>query len=317
MPNLNSAQFSEGISALISGVKLAMFGSLFGLGFTTALSSVFYKDAKNQVLNDKNQQISYLQGMLLPELLRAEESGVSGLKASLDQFARDTTGLVKVLYETTLKTESNLKTQNEIIQTQKDIVQKIDNIGITKLSRANLELLNKLEKNIYSYTKFSEYVSLMGSISYQLQDFASRTSNIDTVFKHIDNSLQENKKLINFLSSHFEKIETSGNAALHAVDDADSHFKDAIAKLSLSTQDTIAGLYKSINESSSSFATTIENLNDEIKTRIENINKYSITQETQITEIYSDIGAKLKIISEEYLSHLENTFKESTPSLKN
>jgi hypothetical protein len=316
MPELNGDHFSKGIDALINGVKLAMFGSLSGLACTTLLSSFFYKNAKKQVLKDKNQQISYLQAMLLPELLKAEESGVSGLKASIDRFARDTTGMATILYNTTLKTESNLKTQNEIIQTQKEIYQKIESIGVTRVSKANLELLDKLEKNIHSFNQFASYLDLMGSISVQLQDFASRTSNIDNIIQHINNSLAENKKLIEFLSSHFNKIENAGNAALNAVDIADSHFREAIEMLSISTKNTLDTLYKSISESSSKFAEAIENLNNEIKTRTENINQNAAYHESKIIEIYNEIGIKLKTITDAHLNKLETTFKEATPKFE-
>ena len=313
MPELNGDHFSRGINALINGVKLAMFGSLSGLACTTILSSFFYKNAKKQLLNAKNKQISYLQAMLLPELLKAEESGISGLKASIDRFARDTTGMATILYNTTLKTESNLKIQNEIIVTQKEIIQKIESIGVTRVSKANLELLEKLEKNIQSFNQFANYLELMGRISLQLQDFASRTANIDSITRHIESSMSENKKLIEFLSSHFNKIENAGNAALNAVDVADSHFRDAIERLKLNTDSTLENLYKSITESSSRFAETIDNLNNEIQIRTEKINQNTADHESKLSEIYDDIGIKLKTITDEHISQLNSSFKESVP----
>ena len=313
MPELNGDHFSKGIDALINGVKIAMFGSLSGLACTTILSSFFYKNAKKQVLNAKNKQISYLQAMLLPELLKAEESGISGLKASIDRFARDTTGMATILYNTTLKTESNLKIQNEIIVTQKEIIQKIESIGVTIVSKANLDLLDKLEKNIQSFNQFANYLELMGRISLQLQDFASRTANIDSITRHIESSLSENKMLIEFLSSHFNKIENAGNAALNAVDVADSHFRDSIERLKLNTESTLENLYKSITESSSKFAEAIDNLNTEIQTRTEKINQNAADQESKLSEIYNEIGFKLKTITDEHIGQLNSSFKEAVP----
>lgn len=313
MPELNGDHFSKGIDALINGVKLAMFGSLSGLACTTILSSFFYKNAKKQVLSEKNKQISYLQAMLLPELLKAEESGISGLKASIDRFARDTTGMATILYNTTLKTESNLKIQNEIIVTQKEIIQKIESIGVTRVSKANLELLEKLEKNIQSFNQFANYLELMGRISVQLQDFASRTANIDSITRHIESSLSENKRLIEFLSSHFNKIENAGNAALNAVDVADSHFRDSIERLKLNTESTLENLYKSITESSSKFAEAIDNLNTEIQTRTEKINQNAADHESKLSEIYNEIGFKLKTITDEHIGQLNSSFKEAVP----
>jgi hypothetical protein len=313
MPETNGDDFSKGIDSLLNGVKLAMYGSLFGLACTTILSSFFYKNAKKKVLSEKNKQISYLQAMLLPELLKAEESGISGLKASIDKFARDTTGIATILYNTTLKTETNLKIQNETILSQKEIIQKIESIGVTRVSKANLELLDKLERNIQSFNQFANYLELMGRISSQLQDFASRTVNIDNITKHIETSLSENKDLVAFLSSHFYKIETAGNAALNAVNVADSHFKDSINRLKLNTENALENLYKSITESSSKFAVAIDSLNNEIQTRTERINQNSADHESKLTEIYNDIGGKLKIIADEHIEQLNSSFNEAVP----
>ncbi|MEO9258006.1 MAG: MotA/TolQ/ExbB proton channel family protein, partial [Crocinitomicaceae bacterium] len=84
MPNLDGDEFSKGLGSLIDGVKAAMIASFIGLVCTTILTSFFYKKAKHKVLKDKNNQLSYLQAKLLPELVRAEDTGVSGLKASID-----------------------------------------------------------------------------------------------------------------------------------------------------------------------------------------------------------------------------------------
>ena len=109
------------------------------------------------------------------------------------------------------------------------------------------------------------------------------------------------------------KIENAGNAALNAVDIADSHFREAIEKLLFHTQTTLGTLYKSINESSSKFAEAIEYLNNEIKIRTENINRNAADHESKITEIYNEIGIKLNDITAHHLESLETAFSKSIP----
>jgi len=101
--------FTEGINSLIRGVKWAMVASLTGLLCTTIISSYFYKRAKKIVLRDKNDQLSYLQAKLLPELVRAEDTGVSGLKASLDRFAKEATKISDNVKIAANQTGLNLK----------------------------------------------------------------------------------------------------------------------------------------------------------------------------------------------------------------
>lgn len=306
MPEANGQHFSEGIDALVNGVKLAMFGSLSGLACTTILSSFVYKNAKRKISQDKNAQISYLQAKLLPELVKAEDTGVSGLKASLDRFARVATDISdKVL------TAANQTRENIILQ--QEVIEKVGNLDVLKISKTNLELFNRLESNMITFNKFSEYISLMSQISDNLKDFASRTKNIDNVVNQIDLSLQENNRLSRFLTSHFEKIETSGLAALKAVDLSDSHFKEAIEKLREETDNCLNQAFRAVNDSSSHFSGAIEKLKEEIDNRISHLNQGASDNESKLTEIYNDISARLASVTSQHISEFQTAYSNAIP----
>jgi len=306
MPESNGQHFTEGIDALINGVKLAMLGSLSGLACTTILSSFFYKNAKKKISRDKNEQISYLQATLLPELIKAEDTGVSGLKASLDRFARVATDISDNVLVAAKKTGENIILQQEVID-------KVANLDVLKISKTNLELFNRLESNMIAFSKFSEYVSLMSQISDNLKDFASRTKNVDNVIEQIDSSLQENKRLSQFLTSHFEKIETAGLASLKAVDLSDSHFKEAIEKLKVETDNTLNQAFRAVNESASHFSGAIEKLREEIDNRISRLNQDAAGNESKLTEIYNDIGNKLSSVTSMHISQLQAAYSNALP----
>lgn len=313
MPDLSAGGFIEGISALIKGVRWAMSASLIGLACTSYLSVIKYKNANKTLLEGKNEQISYLQAKLLPAIIDANQTGLQGLKTQIEQFSRDAFKISAELKETSLINQNSLIRTNESIRTQQEIFHKMERIDIINIIKVNGELFDKLEKNIHSYKQFADYIELMGQISNQLHDFASRTANIDSITRHIESSLSENKKLIEFLSSHFNKIENAGNAALSAVDVADSHFRDAIEHLKINTESTLDNLFKSMTESSSKFAEVIDNLNNEIQTRTERINQNSVDHESKLSEIYNDIGNRLKTITDEHIRQLNTCFKEAVP----
>jgi hypothetical protein len=306
MPESNGQHFAEGIDALINGVKLAMLGSLSGLACTTILSSFIYKNAKRKISRDKNEQISYLQATLLPELIKAEDTGVSGLKASLDRFARVATDISDNVLVAINKTGENILLQQEVID-------KVANLDVLKISETNLELFNRLESNMSAFNKFSEYVSLMSQISDNLKDFASRTRNIDNVINQIDLTLQENDRLSRFLTSHFEKIETAGAAALKAVDLSDAHFREAIEKLKVETDNTLNQAFRAVNESASHFSGAIEKLKEEIDSRISRLNQDASDNESKLTEIYNEIGVKLALVTSEHISQLQTAYSNAVP----
>jgi len=306
MPEANGQHFSEGIDALINGVKLAMFGSLSGLACTTILSSFVYKNAKRKISHDKNAQISYLQAKLLPELVKAEDTGVSGLKASLDRFARVATDISNNVLTAANQTRENIILQQEVID-------KVGNLDVLKISKTNLELFNRLESNMIAFNKFSEYVSLMSQISENLKDFASRTRSVDNIVNQIDLSLQENNRLSRFLSSHFEKIETAGLAALKAVDLSDSHFKEAIEKLKTETDNCINQVFRAVNESASHFSDAIEKLREETDNRISRLSRDAADNESKLTEIYHDISVRLTSVTSQHISEFQKAYSNAIP----
>ncbi len=306
MPESNGQHFAEGIDALINGVKLAMLGSLSGLACTTILSSFIYKNAKRKISRNKNEQISYLQATLLPELIKAEDTGVSGLKASLDRFARVATDISDNVLVAVNKAGEN-------ILSQKEVIDKVANLDVLKISETNLELFNRLESSMSAFSKFSEYLSLMSQISNNLKDFASRTRNIDNVVNQIDMSLQENSRLSRFLASHFEKIEASGTAALKAVDISDAHFREAIEKLKVETDNCLNQAFRAVNESATHFSVAIEKLKEEIDSRISRLNQDASANESKLAEIYNEIGVKLAAATSEHISQLKTAYSNAIP----
>jgi len=277
MPKLDANGFSEGINALISGVKLAMTASLTGLLSTTLLSSYFYKIAKRTVLRDKNDQLSYLQAKLLPELVRAEDTGVSGLKASLDRFAREATKI-----SDNVKIAANQTGMN--LQAQLDIISKVENLNMTRVSKVNLELFDRLEINMSAFNQFSNYLALMNKISDNLVNFSNKTENVEIIASEIKSTLKDSKELTKFLTAHLQQIENAGSRALQAVDLSDSHFREAIGKLT-----------------------------NETNTRISALNNLSDTSESTLKEIFESIGTKLNEITEKHLNSLTVAYNESIP----
>ena len=277
MPELNGDGFANGINALINGVKLAMIASLTGLASTTFLSSYIYKRAKRIVLRDKNDQLSYLQAKLLPELVRAEDTGVSGLKASLDRFAREATKISDNVKIAANQTGMNLQAQLEVIS-------KIEKLDMTRVSKTNLELFDRLDSNMIAFNQFSNYLTLMNKISENLYNFSNRTENVEIIANEIKSTLKDSQELSKFLTIHFQQIQSAGSAALNAVNLSDSHFREAIEKLSIETNSRISAL-----------------------------NSISDNTETTIKETFENVGSKLNEITEKHLNSLTVAYNESIP----
>lgn len=281
MPSLSGARFNEGIDALINGVKLAMTASLFGLLLTTILSSVFYKNAKNKVLVEKSDQLSYLTAELLPELIKGEVSEITGLKRSLDNFSRDAKTLTESISDSVSKTHDSIKDQL-------DVLEKVESIGLKKIVNANVTLLSKLDENMSAFNAFADYLILMKSISENLSNFSERTSDIDTVINKIDTNIEESNRLSQFLTSHFDKIKKSGSFAEEALQQSEAAFSQAINALKL-----------------------------QITTKIAEIGNMSIVTESTLRDALSGIGKSLQGITENHINKLNEAYEKSIPNFNN
>ena len=258
MPEVDGHNFSGGINSLIDGVKLAMAASLSGLLCTTLLSSLFYKRARAETLQRKNVQLSYLQAKLLPELIRAEDTGVSGLKASLDHFAREATGIVTRVQEAVVQTGRTISWQNEIIS-------RLERLDMTKVSKANLELFDRLEHNMEALRHFSQYLGSLEAVAANLGQFAERTRQVDALAGKIGSTLEESRDLTRFLTSHFEKMEKAGSAALRAVDLTESHFGESIGALRVRTQKSIESLYTLSDRTDATLRDSFDKVTDQLR----------------------------------------------------
>lgn len=277
----NNISLISGVAPLINGVKMAMFASLSGLLFTTVLSSFIYKNARTKVNQDMNAQISYFQNKLLPVLVRAEDTGVSGLKSSLDKFGRETSKILEDLHGAVDKTRQTLSAQLQVIT-------KVENLNFTKVSKVNLELFDRLESNMGALQSFSQYLNLMEQVSSNLSSFSERTSDFRKIAEAVNSNLSESKQLTQFLTSHLHAIQVAGTNGLNAFNLVDSKFTQAIDKLSI-----------------------------EVENRIIRLNEQSNSLDANLLQTFSTIGEELKHVSALHIQDLTRTYLDSLPEFKN
>lgn len=277
MPNIEGDSFTEGINSLIAGVKYAMIASLLGLVFTTILTTFFYKKAKKDLEEGKSEQLSDLQAYLLPVLISAEETGIAGLKSSLDYFSRNATEITdKVTYSTQVNAQN--------LQHQLNILEKVEKINVTRVSKTNLELFDKLDNSMHVFKQFTSNIQDIGVISSSLRDFANKVKEVDVIINQMKEYMKDSYLLNKYLTDHLKKIDDAGGQAKAAVNLAESHFSDAIIKLS-----------------------------EEVENRIKNLNENSSKHDSMLNEIYNDIGNDLKNITTKHISELERAYRNSLP----
>ena len=275
------------LGGLLQAVSLAVFASVSGLIITIVLSTYNYKKAIQQVLSGKNRQLSYLQTHLLPKLHSIEETGLSGLQLGLEKFTKNATKLSKEIVEAMNQTTDNLEKQI-------NLVSKVEQIDVSKLSKYNIELFDKLDQNVEKFHAFSEYIDSLGKISNNLERFSDRTSNIDSIMEHIEKNFEVTSKLAGFLSSHLSEIEDSKNYAISFIGSAKENFDEFIG-------DVTKEFKESINAIKEQFLNISNNVEDSAG-----------SFDSHLKDSYNYIKDAVKEMTDEYKKVFEDFLHDST-----
>ncbi|MBR3412886.1 MAG: hypothetical protein IKG81_09390 [Bacteroidales bacterium] len=128
---------ADGIVALLGGVALAMICSIFGI-FLTTNSSSRLKDVKITFEERKHKFLSWMQAELLPKLNNDFADAMTKMTSNLSRFN-------ETFSENADKLRSTLSIINQATNGQAQILSAIDNLKISKIATANIEVYDKLK----------------------------------------------------------------------------------------------------------------------------------------------------------------------------
>ena len=180
----------------------------------------------------------------------------------MKNFSKFTATIVGELKGITEQTSENLKLQQETIA-------KVEKLNVTSISKANVELFSKLEKNMDSFRHFSTYIDSLAVIAENLNRFSQRTHNIELIADRISTNVQISNTLTEYLTAHTAEIKNMGTDAKQAVADAEQKMAEALDVLAKQADDNL---------------TVIQQLSTSLQARIESILRTSVDSSEQRNE---------------------------------
>ena len=238
----------DAIQPLIDGVKLAMVGSVSGLIITTVFSIKIYKDAQTEAGNEKSEFLSMLQSELMPRMAKGKLPEVAILSDKLDVFARTTTSTVTQL-------NSIVKTSNETVNQEKQLISEIRKLDVAKITTANVEVFNNLDGMMDSFKGFAKYYETLdksmestSDLLSNLKQFVSSTEDINLILENIKQTVQSGNKATEFFNSHIQSFAKYNDAVSEAVAENDSKFREAVVELKKATTNQYDSFTKLISD---------------------------------------------------------------------
>jgi len=232
------------IQGFLGGVSIAMFASLYGLGWTVYNSSFNYKTARKSVEIAKNDFYTFIQTELLPILNQSVSSSVYMLHTNLVKFNDNFTVNINRL--------TGLLNKNyDAVIAQDSILQSLEKIDITEFAKANVKVLRELKSGTEDLHKFNQYLNVLNStvdgttkLSQSFESLLSRVNNFEGLAEKLDSRIEESNKLVQFLNDHYEILSERGDL----INDSVKKVDDVLIKSLVELQDHTNAKITSIKE---------------------------------------------------------------------
>jgi hypothetical protein len=255
---------TDDLNALLGGVAMAMFASLFGLGFTVYNQGWELQRAKVTVNERKNFLFDHLQRELLPHFGTELSSTLDRLKDHLNDFNLKFGGNLKSY-------ERNFELINDNLQKQESFIQAVQKVGVVKMASKVTDVFSQIDAASESFEKFVGYQEVLNENmkdanevlesfkdTYEkYKDFNERLANVGT---HLNESSAFYQRFKAFLDSHFGELEERKNT-----------FQQTLEAIEKAAMEKIKKLDEYINKEDESLNASLRGAADQFKGEVKTI----------------------------------------------
>lgn len=232
---------SNGVRALLGGIAIAMFASLFGIGLTT-WSSFIFKEAKRKEEEGKDEFLSWIQSELLPQL----SSDVSGAIVKMGQNLRD---FNTTFSKNTKELSDTLDKVNESYKGQAAVLQSIKELRINEIATANITI----------YDKLKDSTKELGDVTQHISEYSEQLSKLGKYLKNSEKYLTQVKELNEKLDEGEERMKTIERlgeffeAELQQIQNRKSEMTKAVAFVDDALHEALIEMQKNVGRQFSEF----------------------------------------------------------------
>lgn len=263
----DSGNLGSGVEGLLGGVALAMLSSIFGILLTTT-GSYFTKESKSELNRNKNTFLSWIQVKLLPTLSGNATSAIYTLQQNLNSFNNTFAVNIKDM-------GAVFSVVNQSHQDQLKLMQLVEKMNVTRIAKANIQVLQELQKNTVEFEKFNNYL-------HSVTDYLDRVQTLSSEVNEHLNRTKAIEEMGIFFKDEIKQIEDRKGAISKSVGAVDITLQNAIEKLQNSADSLLNEFLRASVIQHEKFTNTIENQHATLSaTVIEQQRKFQDTIDAQ------------------------------------
>ena len=294
---------AEGVSALLSGVGIAMFCSILGVVLTT-YASLSLKDAKKEEEEGKHEFLSWIQANLLPTLSNGMSDTIRRFTENLQGFNEMFSSNTRKLQETLRFVNKTSQGQAEIISASNQIIESINNLKIKQIASANIEVYDKLKDCSEEIGTLSEYLKTVNS-------YLTKVNSLSKKLDDADNRVRMIEEMAHFFKEERASLEMVKGKISMAVGEMDSEFSTAMSDLQSKLGGSINQLANHTTEQTQTYEKTIEEQRKVLESKTSDMSKL-VADMNKMADVKDSISKMGKSISEQNqkLEKLADAIKE-------
>ncbi|MBO5988284.1 MAG: hypothetical protein J6Q03_02230 [Paludibacteraceae bacterium] len=294
---------ADGVSALLSGVGIAMFCSILGVVLTT-YASLSLKDAKKEEEEGKHEFLSWIQANLLPTLSNGMSDTIRRFTENLQGFNEMFSSNTRKLQETLRFVNKTSQGQAEIISASNQIIESINNLKIKQIASANIEVYDKLKDCSEEIGTLSEYLKTVNS-------YLTKVNSLSKKLDDADNRVRMIEEMAHFFKEERASLEMVKGKISMAVGEMDSEFSTAMSDLQSKLGGSINQLANHTTEQTQTYEKTIEEQRKVLESKTSDMSKL-VADMNKMADVKDSISKMGKAISEQNqkLEKLANSIKE-------
>lgn len=234
---------SEGITLLLTDIGVAMVASFIGV-FITAVSTYRYKNAKRAMLNNENRLLTWIQTKVFPNLSDNIISAMFRMTQNLNRFNG-------AFEETTRDLRGTLSKVSNDYQNQIQLLESINQLKITKIATANIDVYEKLKGCTDEIGQLSEMLS-------QSREYLAKVVELNNNLGVIEERTRLSENLGTYFHEEINYVKERQGLVRQSITSIDSVIQDALANLGTDVQQSLSTLTSVFQTQNQSILSLIE-----------------------------------------------------------
>jgi len=240
---------ANGISALLSGVALAMISSIVGI-FLTTLGSAKIKDCKVEVDRTKNVFLSWIHSELLPELS-------SDMNGAFEKMTRNLTTFNSTFSTNTKELRNTLGVVNESYKGQSELLHTINQLKIRDIASANIGVYDKL-KNC------TDEIGYFGTYLHSVNEYINNVRKLNDKLDSNESRTKAIEDMGTFFKEERANMQVWNGIVSKSVGEVDVNLQLVVQRLKASATEEFEALIKHTSKQSEGFLKVANEINDEL-----------------------------------------------------